>query len=113
MQSPYCVCLCLLFENIRCHAYRREEQEIRLQVPTAEVPPPLEMLNWSVEEAVAFLCKRSGSSTQRMYICIFQSGLPDPIKVYLSAVRHMHISEGLPDPFIAAMPKLHYTCWEV
>ena len=30
------------------------------------------------------------------------------IKVYLSAIRHMHIAEGLPDPFIATMPKLHY-----
>ena len=31
------------------------------------------------------------------------------IKSYLSGVRHLHIEEGLPDPFIQPLHRLHYT----
>ena len=49
-------------------------------------------------------------------LCSFVARLADEhlkhrtIKVYLSAVRHLQISEGLPDPFHGAgsLPKLHY-----
>ena len=31
------------------------------------------------------------------------------IKSYFSGVRHLHIEEGLPDPFIQPLHRLHYT----
>ena len=47
-------------------------------------------------------------------LCMFASYLADSglkhrtIKSYLSAIRFLHISEGMPDPFQASLTRLHY-----
>ena len=46
----------------------------------------------------------------RFVVYLAQEGLThQKIKGYLSAIRHLQISKGLPDPFQQAHPKLEYT----
>ena len=64
-------------------------------------------------------CAEAGytpTPVEELKLCGFVARLADEhlkhrtIKAYLSAVRHLQISEGLPDPFHSSvgMPKLHY-----
>ena len=63
-------------------------------------------------------CKRGQFQplpTSESLLCRFVSYLAKDglkhrsIKCYLSALRFLHIREGLPDPFITTMNRLHYT----
>ena len=76
------------------------------------------------QSALAPTSQRTYSSAQQSYLRFFEplpvaehqfaSNLANeklahaPIKSYLSVIRHMQISSGLPDPELANMPKLEW-----